>query len=84
MSTDLFDTSNCPLGVRCEVCGAEAGVRGKLSTITVDTAIGVICLTVDETCRGGLETDGASLTLMPSTIERLVKQHQQHLGRRLD
>jgi hypothetical protein len=71
---DLNDTSRCPLGVRCEACGAEE------ETLVVRTLgcprFGTMCLTLCPLC--------ASTTILPpvaaATAERLVAQHCKHLG----
>jgi hypothetical protein len=71
---DLHGTARCPLGVRCEACGAEE------ETLVVRTLgcprFGIMCLTMCQLC--------ASNTVLPpvsvGTAERLVVQHCKHLG----
>lgn len=73
MATDLDDTTNCPLGVRCEACGTELG---ELAIATADCPLGVMCLTMCARC--------AASTVQPpvavSTAAKLVMQHAMHLG----
>lgn len=75
--TDLDDTSRCPLGVRCESCGAE---RDDLAVATAATALGVLCLTLCPRCAA---TDVAP-PITVNTAARLVAQHAGHLGIDLD
>jgi hypothetical protein len=74
---DLDDVMRCPLGVRCEACGAE---RDDLSVCTAWTPLGVLCLTMCPRC--------ASASMAPpvavGTAVRLVGQHCAHLGIDLD
>jgi hypothetical protein len=74
--TDLNDTSRCPLGVRCEACGDEAG--RLLAVYTCESAIGVMCLTMCPSCGRSAETADESVSA--STAARLVLQHAGHLG----
>src|SRR3954447_11210120 len=47
---DLDDTSRCPLGVRCESCGAE---RDDLAICAVELGpLGMACLTMWPRCAG--------------------------------
>jgi hypothetical protein len=63
----------CPLGVRCESCGAE---QSGLSVKTMTAAAGVLCLTLCPAC--------ARSTVLPpitvGTAARLVDQHRRHTG----
>lgn len=75
---DLDDTSRCPLGHRCESCGAE---RGDLAVETTDLGrLGVACLTLCPPCA---HSDVAAPVSVP-TAARLVGQHCQHLGITVD
>lgn len=74
---DLDDTSRCPLGVRCEVDGAE---RSDLIVATFHTPLGVLCLSV---CPDHVAPD-VSPPISVSTASRLVAQHCAHLGIDLD
>ena len=74
MSGGLDDTSGCPLGVRCESCGLEAGAH--LAVYTSRCALGVMCLTMCPRC--GRST--ADVNIAVSTASRLVTQHASHLG----
>ncbi|MDN5918675.1 MAG: hypothetical protein L0I76_26860 [Pseudonocardia sp.] len=71
---DLDDVSRCPLGHRCESCGAER------DDLVVTTALlgplGVACLTLCPRCA---ESDTAPPVSLP-TASRLVMQHAGHLG----
>lgn len=69
---DLDDTSNCPVGFRCESCGGT----GEIKVSTASTAVGVLCLSLCPPC--------SSSTVAPpvpvGTAVRLVIQHCFHLG----
>jgi hypothetical protein len=75
---DLDDTSNCPVGHRCESCGTESG------DLAVETArsgrLGVLCLTL---CRRCAAFDD-QIPVSVGTAVRLVGQHAMHLGIDLD
>lgn len=75
---DLDDTSNCPVGHRCESCGIESG------DLAVETAtsgrLGVMCLTLCRRCAAFDDVIPVSV----STAVRLVGQHCAHLGIDLD
>lgn len=76
--TDLHDVSRCPLGVRCESCGAEGaglavattdfGVRGVVRTVA--------CLTLCPRCASA----GMPPPVTAGTAARLAAQHCGHLG----
>ena len=64
-------TANCPIGWRCESCGAT----GPDLKVTVYDVLGeTMCLTVCQTCRGRLPS------IMLSTAQKLVEQHRRHLA----
>lgn len=69
---NLDDTTNCPLGARCESCGSTA----HRSVCTATTPVGVICLTLCDRCAGS--------SLMPRLsapgAARFVLDHCGHLG----
>lgn len=70
--TDLDDTTNCPVGFRCESCGDTGGI----TVSTAATPLGVLCLSLCRRC-------AASTVAPPITVHtaaRLVGQHCQHLG----
>lgn len=72
-SIDLFDTSNCPRGSRCERCGDSTAEH---VVATMETPVGVLCLTLCPVCaRAG---EGPRLKL--PTAARLVGDHCMHLG----
>lgn len=72
---DLYLTTRCPRGVRCEACGSEAGL---LAPWTVRINRGVFCLTLCPRCTGAVTREGA-IPVADSTARRLVEQHCQHL-----
>jgi hypothetical protein len=74
---DVFSTANCPTGHRCEACGDA--VEG-LVPMTVQTPLGVLCLTVCPRCG---DADMAPPVAI-STAMRLVAQHCAHIGCDLD
>lgn len=71
---NLDDTSNCPVGVRCEACGIEG------SDLAVHTAalapLGIACLTLCARCADSDMAPPVSV----GTAVRLVNQHCRHLG----
>jgi hypothetical protein len=75
MAIDLDDVSGCPVARRCESCGQAA----EVDVVTLDTVVGVYCLTVCGTCVAAAEfpTD-------LHTTAMLVGRHCQHLGIDLD
>jgi hypothetical protein len=73
-TVDGDDTSRCPVGHRCESCGAE---RDDLAVETATAArLGVMCLTL---CRRCAAFDG-QIPVSVSTAARLVGQHGQYLS----
>jgi hypothetical protein len=77
-AVDLDDVSGCPLGHRCEACGAEAP---GLAVVTASLgALGVACLTMCPRCAQG----GSPPPVTVSTAVRLVGQHCVHLGITVD
>jgi hypothetical protein len=75
---DLDDTSRCPLGHRCEACGAE---RDDLAVCTaVMDRLGVACLTLCPRCAGSDVVPPVSV----GTAVRLTLQHCIHLGITVD
>ncbi len=73
-AVDLDDTSRCPLGRRCESCGAE---RDDLAVCTVALdRLGVACLTMCPRCAGS----GVVPPVSVGTAVRLTMQHCLHLG----
>lgn len=71
---NLDDVSRCPLGLRCESCGAESG------DVTVATAdlgrLGVACFSLCARCRRSTVPPRIAV----GTAMRLVGQHCVHLG----
>lgn len=71
---DLGDTSRCPLGVRCESCGAETP---DLDVLVVPLHLsGVACMTLCRRCAGARVSPPVTV----ATADRLVGQHCGHLG----
>ena len=70
---DVFDTSRCPVGFRCEVCG---DATDGMAPITVTTPLGVLCLTACPRCG---DSDAAP-PISIGTAVKLFDQHAQHLG----
>jgi hypothetical protein len=77
LSTDVHDTSDCPLGHRCESCGAE---RTDLALTTASTPLGVLCVTLCPTCLAS----GIAPPIAIGTAVRLVGAHCEHLGITVD
>lgn len=74
---DLHVTGGCPLGHRCESCGAE---RDDLAVGTAETALGVLCLTLCPRCAESAMAPPVAV----ATAARLVGQHCMHLGITVD
>lgn len=77
MSVGLYDTGACPLGHRCESCGADGE---DLAVVAASTPLGVLCLTMCPRCAGS----GVAPPVAVGTAARLVGQHAVHLGIDLD
>jgi len=71
--TDLTD--RCPLGHRCESCGAAAP---GLAVVVVTVLGAAFCLTLCGGCAGSDRPP----QIMLSTAQRLVEQHARHVSRR--
>jgi hypothetical protein len=74
MASDSSRTDYCPIGHRCESCGAEA--RG-LRVVTQGVLNATLCLTMCPTCA----SSGRPPQIMLSTAEKLVAAHADHLRR---
>lgn len=72
MSRDLDDTTGCPTSDACEGCGSTHDLR----VVTVDTVVGVYCLTL---CAAELVRPVPSRTSAPQAVHR-VMEHCGHLG----
>lgn len=70
---NLDDITRCPLGHRCESCGAE---RDDLAVDTATTPLGVLCLTLCPRCAAAT----AAPPVAVGTANRLVLAHCDHLG----
>jgi hypothetical protein len=69
---NLDDTSRCPVGPECESCGR----LDELAVSTGDTSVGVLCMTLCDTC----EVAGV-LPIFSSEAEATrVLEHGEHLG----
>lgn len=74
---DPDDTSRCPVGLSCEVCGGAE----RLAVWTTTTPVGVACVTVCRDCDNALRplprfSVGAAV--------RRVLAHAEHLGCTVD
>jgi predicted metal-binding protein len=76
MTTNLNDTSNCPLDPNCVSCTGSEDLR----VATWDTPMGVICRTVCGNCVGSRRLPRMSLP----RAEVLALEHCEHLGIDLD
>jgi hypothetical protein len=68
----LDDTSRCPVGLGCEGCGR----LDELVVSTADTPVGVLCMTLCETC----ELAGMVPVFSPAEETARVLEHGEHLG----
>jgi hypothetical protein len=75
MAVDLDDTTQCPTAERCESCDAAT----DLAVVTLDTPIGVYCLTACGTC-----VTEARFPTGWATTAALVLRHCGHLDIDLD
>lgn len=71
---DSLRTDLCPLGHRCESCGAESP---RLAVVTRTVLSDVLCLTLCAACA----RSGRPPQIMLSTAERLVAAHHRHVSR---
>ena len=69
---NLDDTSRCPVGPGCESCGH----LDELVVSTADTPVGVLCMTLCETC----ELAGILPVFSPAEESARVLEHGEHLG----
>lgn len=72
MALDLGDTTGCPVGEICEGCGTTIG----LAVVTMDSLVGVYCLTMCGTCVAAARFPVLSWVPMFA----LVCLHCGHLG----
>jgi hypothetical protein len=72
---DLGDTTRCPLAVECETCSASA-VHATLSTVTIDTAVGVLCAALCAEC---IELEQLPRFGWAAAVGRAL-EHCGHLG----
>jgi hypothetical protein len=73
-TSNLDDSSRCPLGARCECCGVE---RDDLTVVMSDLAsVGVACLTMCPSCAASAVSPPVAI----GTAVRLVLQHGAHVG----
>jgi hypothetical protein len=66
-------TRFCPLGHRCESCGAD---RGGRAVVVVAVLRSAFCLTLCPACA----SSGRAPQIMLSTAEKLAEQHARHLA----
>jgi hypothetical protein len=73
----VSDTTGCPLGHRCESCGADQPALAVL--VVLIEPVGVACLTTCGPCRSAFAA-GMSPPIMASTAVRLCEQHAAHVA----
>jgi hypothetical protein len=71
------DISCCPIGQRCESCGADGPALRVAARNVLDR---VLCLTLCARC----DDDGRLPNIQLSTAIKLVQQHTEHLTRARD
>jgi hypothetical protein len=72
-SPAVYETTRCPRGPRCEMCGADAV---GLTVVTRTTALGVICLTACPRCAAA----DVEPPITVRTARNFADQHRQHVG----
>jgi hypothetical protein len=72
MPLDARSTENCPLGHRCESCGAMGPNLGVTTHAVLNA---MMCVTLCEGCR----ESGRPPSITLSTAQRLAEQHRGHL-----
>ncbi len=81
-AVDLHDTSRCPLGHRCESCGAERddlAVQARVLGLDRGREVmsgGTICLTMCPPCAAS----SVDPPITVGTAARLLVAHCRHLG----
>jgi hypothetical protein len=73
MTLGARDTSNCPVGFRCESCGSSTD---DLLVVTHGVLNAIMCVTMCGSCRDSRRPPSIMLT----TAEKLVEQHRDHVG----
>jgi hypothetical protein len=69
---NLDDTRRCPVGSECEGCGR----LDELAVLSGDTPVGVLCMTLCDTC----EIAGVLPILSPAEETARVLEHSEHVG----
>jgi hypothetical protein len=69
---NLDDTSRCPVGSACE----SYGRTDELAVSTGDTPVGVLCMTLCDSC----EIAGVLPIFSPAEEATRVREHGAHLG----
>jgi hypothetical protein len=69
---NLDDTSRCPVGPECEGCGRLE----ELAVLTGDTPVGVLCMTLCDSC----EVGGVLPIFSPAEEATRVREHGAHVG----
>jgi hypothetical protein len=72
MTLDLRNTDNCPVGFRCESCGAATD---GLQVVTHPVLNAIICITLCGPCK----ESGRPPSIMLTTAEKLALQHRDHV-----
>ncbi len=76
-AVDVDDTTRCPVGPCCELCGTD---ERKLAVVTAYARLGVMCLTSCAPCA----LAGVVPPLPVGAAFRAVGRHAEHLGIDLD
>ena len=69
---NLDDTRRCPVGPECEGCGRLE----ELAVLTGDTPVGVLCMTLYDSC----EVAGVLPIFSPAEEATRVREHGAHVG----
>ena len=69
---NLDDTSRCLVGPECEGCGRLE----ELAVLTGDTPVGVLCVTLCDSC----EIAGVLPIFSPAEEATRVREHGAHVG----
>jgi hypothetical protein len=69
---NLEDTRRCPVGSECEGCGRLE----ELAILTGDTPVGVLCMTLCDSC----EIAGVLPIFSPAEEATRAREHGAHVG----
>lgn len=77
MTANITDTSQCPSAEKCYRCEGQV----NLEVVSMDTQIGVLCMTICDFCVQRLSHDDPPpLAMDLRSIADAVGRHCQHLG----